>query len=444
VWKARCVEANETIAIKDVMCTSDSTLREVKRECKFLQMLTSSLAVDGGSENSVAARVPQFLAAELNQIGANQWQVVLAMSRIPGEALDNYLTRRRCDELQQAAPDKERIPLLTRVSASCDLALHLVSQVAPVLERISDYICHRDLHPRNILIDVDKLTQGVRFGIVDFGLAVDCSDWRQWAWREENIAGDCRYFPPGSWLMFASGPQGLKGHNELLHEYRVRLDLHAFGVTLVQVLVGSIVEDSTNVLRDGSGTDKWNCLWMNLIKSWRAYWSHATYMWKEVFKAFQASDPSLLASLRNAHLKRPLNEGCADRLLALRASIFALRVAYNESLQTNANPRHRRALVLLDVLRILLCKSGCEESEANLYDEEMRHGSVATWRQVRLLVESISASLTSCLDSLPETLVDKENAFRSDSMTTSATGTPPSSRSVGSNSGFAGSPSSVH
>merc|ERR1719490_303336 len=102
---------------------------------------------------------------------------------------------------------------------------------------ISTCIFHRDIHPRNMLLEdrgPDKLPH---FGLVDFGLAVNAEVWQQGGWRARGAAGDCRYWPPSAWVMFVLGPEDLDRHAAWRQEYESHLDLHAVGLSALEMFV---------------------------------------------------------------------------------------------------------------------------------------------------------------------------------------------------------------
>lgn len=79
-------------------------------------------------------------------------------------------------------------------------------QVAAGMESVSAHAFHRDIHPRNMLVE-ERPGSLPRFGLVDFGLAVGASEWRTGQWRARGVAGDCRCWPPSAWVYFADGEE---------------------------------------------------------------------------------------------------------------------------------------------------------------------------------------------------------------------------------------------
>jgi serine/threonine protein kinase len=137
------------------------------------------------------------------------------------------------------------------------LVFQLVTQLGESLDAINQHVWHRDVNPRNVLIsdaqsgesfDVMKGNiENVRFGLIDFGLAVDSGSWHS-KWASSNIAGDCRYWPASSWVMSFQGSQALRQQPQLLRQYETKLDSYALGVLSLELLCSSLGQCNTSEL----------------------------------------------------------------------------------------------------------------------------------------------------------------------------------------------------
>ncbi|CAE8631691.1 unnamed protein product, partial [Polarella glacialis] len=166
----------------------------------------------------LSARIPSLVAQEAESLGPQKWRMRLAMSRIPGEPLVLLLHRQwhRAASLEDTVPRGTAAEALRLLAEPCRVASELLAQLGPALNELNLFAYHRDINPRNILVD-GLSGQGLRgpisFGLVDFGMAVDARQWRgsgaveDGAWRHLEVGGDCRYWPLSSWIMFLRGPQ---------------------------------------------------------------------------------------------------------------------------------------------------------------------------------------------------------------------------------------------
>jgi tRNA A-37 threonylcarbamoyl transferase component Bud32 len=113
-------------------------------------------------------RIPSLIDMEVTPTAQDAWQVRIAMTRVPGEPLSHYIESHRPGHI------RDRIERHRRFGDAAVLARELVMQLAPAFERIATRAYHRDVTPRNILVDyIDG--EGPRFGLIDFGLAVDAT-----------------------------------------------------------------------------------------------------------------------------------------------------------------------------------------------------------------------------------------------------------------------------
>jgi serine/threonine protein kinase len=183
------------------------------------------------------------------------------MTRIPGEPLEEFFASKPCLSHQ---------PELA-LERAVGLASQLLKQVGKSLGRINERVWHRDVNPRNVLISdavsgksFDAMkgdSESVRFGLIDFGRAVDSRNWST-KWATSSIAGDCRYWPASSWLMSFHGSQALKMEPSLLNQYQHHLDSYALGVLALEMLCGSLKNGSTSSL---------DATWQRLLQAFAAF-----------------------------------------------------------------------------------------------------------------------------------------------------------------------------
>jgi len=133
-------------------------------------------------------------------------------------------------------------------------ARQLLLQLAPAFEHISAHALHRDVNAHNILVD-DHDEPLPRYGLVDFGLAVDAQCWQSGpaaasttarpsrvgqdgacTWHLLDVGGDCRYWPVSAWVQFLLGWTELEACPPLCFEYKTQIDLHSLGLTALQVI----------------------------------------------------------------------------------------------------------------------------------------------------------------------------------------------------------------
>mmetsp|Transcript_61808 Transcript_61808/g.160358 ORF Transcript_61808/g.160358 Transcript_61808/m.160358 type:complete len:459 (-) Transcript_61808:29-1405(-) len=174
------------------------------------------------------------------------------MTRIFGEPLDSFLKRYQ-DQHRRGT----NVPTVhtQHLQDAFAVATELLLQLAPAFEEISGVAFHRDVNAHNILVDT-AWGHSPRFGLVDFGLAVDISCWQRdddsssigsrpsrvgqdgaCTWHHLDVGGDCRYWPVSAWVQFLLGWTELEACPALRFEYRTQLDLHSLGLTALQVLV---------------------------------------------------------------------------------------------------------------------------------------------------------------------------------------------------------------
>lgn len=302
VWEAECDGAGR-VAVKEILCSSQTDLSRALYEVQLLWMLGRDAEL-AGLESVVPGefRIPAYVAYDCAEPSADSqaYRVRLAMSRLPGEPLDRYLQGRR-EELDRAAAEAGVAAwspwLVTRqVAEACRHARALLLQLVPTMIRIGAYAYHRDVNAHNILVAFEGRMDGVeepKYGLVDFGLAVDSTRWRDapgpdpqfndcGEWRHLDVGGDCRYWPASAWLQFEVGAQELAEDAAFCCEYQTHLDLQGLGLTAMQVLI----ELLPAMPPLGTAGVEWLEL-QNLQCAWEEYWQTATKYWMALLDTFR-------------------------------------------------------------------------------------------------------------------------------------------------------------
>lgn len=331
VWAAEGEDGNE-VAVKEILCRSEAELARAELEGQLLRLLAGDTSGEGcdvdrrarahsgrAAPLAVARCLPTLAASEVAASGPSSWCVRLAMSRVPGAPLEQFLEHRR----RGAAGSEPG----HHFAEACRYAGELLVQLAPALEHISSRVYHRDVTPRNILID-ESGEGGPRFGLVDFGLAVDATQWRS----DEcsgDLGGDGRYWPASAWLVFGHGKQELAAHPPLRHEYRSCLDVHALGLTALRCLM----ELAPALPEQGSAPEgkEAPCLGAALPKlravrtAWQRYWSDARRFWQPVYDAFREGGD--FEALKAAYARAGVHRIISADLCSLRAALLEARYA---------------------------------------------------------------------------------------------------------------------
>lgn len=346
VWGAQ-IESGEEVALKEIPCHSEQALADAVFEGEILRALGSKMRTSvpnsqrrgsrGESEDeTVAQRIPSLIDMEVEPLGAESWQVRIAMSRVPGEPLSRFVETHRPGHV------RERAARHSRFAEAAGLARELLLQLAPAFERISTRAYHRDVTPRNILVEICE-GERPRFGLIDFGLAVDSAQWRIGlasvpsllpsdgtpAWQHFGVAGDGRYWPVASWYMFELGAENLSRCAGLELEYKMHLDLHSFGLSALQVLVEMSptprsMESVSLEDADEPDDELLTRLW-HLRATWHQYWEDATRFWQCIYDTFRIGGD--FKALKAAYVRADVHETVRRSLLALRAALVELREA---------------------------------------------------------------------------------------------------------------------
>lgn len=321
VWGARCRRGNK-VAVKEICCRSQAAVDEATKEGQILRALECTGA-------STTGRIPSFVACSTDNAGLPEWRYRLVMTHIAGDSLNRFLERRASSASWASKPLKQRF------LDACNYARELLAQLAPTFARVSTVAYHRDVNPRNIL--VDEKDGNIFYGLIDFGLAVDTARWRLGAeltaagdpvvgsWQILGVGGDCRYWPVSAWLMLEQGPKALVARPQLCVEYKTQLDLHALGITALQVLADlcmprEAAADSQSCVDDPDVLPE---QLSNLLSAWRKYWDHAVRYWTRLFGAYCKGEHHRrdLAVVKAVYRAAEVHRQIGEDLRALRSAL---------------------------------------------------------------------------------------------------------------------------
>lgn len=353
VWAA-LDERGGRVAVKEIPCRSDSELRRVLVEGQLLQIVERELCKwKSGGET---LRVPRLVASDVEQgTGGSRSRVRLVMSQVAGIPLEQFLeTSRRAERERAGLPNRV---LRQQIAEACRYTGELLVQLAPILEGFSNKVYHRDVTPRNILIQEHRGKEGPQFGLVDFGLAVNASKWRAQGEGSGDLGGDGRYWPASAWFVFSYGTQALQKHPAMFHEYRTCLDVHSLGLTAFRCLMEMMptMEKDTDIPGAEHAVPKLRALRV----AWTKLWSDSRRFWQPVFDAFRGNGD--FESLRSAYINAGVHR-------VVSADMRAVRVALQEARHACRNMAPETGLAgmpaLFDALLLMLQASREGEPKA--------------------------------------------------------------------------------
>eukprot|EP00929_Paragymnodinium_shiwhaense_P118588 TRINITY_DN90503_c0_g1_i1.p1 TRINITY_DN90503_c0_g1~~TRINITY_DN90503_c0_g1_i1.p1 ORF type:complete len:596 (+),score=144.92 TRINITY_DN90503_c0_g1_i1:103-1890(+) len=332
VWAARrrdksSKEQEEDVAIKEVKCKSERAVKEVVREAEVLKAL------------SKCPRVPALLSFQVgSKDGRGASLVRMAMRRVHGEQVDQYLKNRR------NLPANGRIGQLRQFAEAVALSREMVSQLAPVFHEINKKVIHRDATSRNILIDHRSSPQ---FAVVDFGLSVSASGWRK-DWEFCEVSGDGRYWPTSSWFLFSTcSPEKLKREVDLYIEYQRRLDFHSVGIAALQLFCEACPMQEVAV-----SNSRVIVYFKALQKAWKSYWQEVTRLWGDIFEVLRQNGS--LRRLKETYMRMDVARSVQRKIKALRKALSDVAEACEQTDATEDVHFLTGAKSLCDALRTLL------------------------------------------------------------------------------------------
>lgn len=273
VWSGEVMGSNTELALKDIICKSQADLDQALLEASLLErfqpLATGQVPV---------MRIPRYYGHRVDSCREG-WRICLAMARMPGESLDSWL-RKRGNKQQQDGPSSVR--------RGCALAIALLRQLGPTLSRISCHVWHRDVNSHNILISAaegssvedEEISNRVSFWLIDFGLAVEAQSWPQ-KWHNTDVAGDCRYWAPSSFVMSFCGPEETAASPDFCSQYKTKLDIVGLGLTALELLCSTALAS-----KETWGPDGLRGSWERLLDTWERYREDVTRWHSMIFQVF--------------------------------------------------------------------------------------------------------------------------------------------------------------
>lgn len=281
VWAGEVLGSisGQQVALKDIVCRTNTELQQAMLEVQLLERFRMQASAIG--KVSPSMRIPQYFSHRVDK-RADAWRVRLAMARVPGESLDSWYRRQ--------APSGQDGPSSVRMG--CALAIALIRQLAPTLEQVAPYAFHRDINSHNVLVsdinggrfdcssDIEDLSRRASFWLIDFGLAVDAKTWPE-KWTNSDVAGDCRYWPPSSFIMSFCGPEETRMKQDYCTQYKTKLDVVGLGLTALEMLCSTALSS-----RSSWGKDGLRGSWQRLFEAWERYREDVTRWHTMIFQVF--------------------------------------------------------------------------------------------------------------------------------------------------------------
>ncbi|CAK0799930.1 unnamed protein product [Prorocentrum cordatum] len=277
------------VALKVIQCRSQQDLQQALFEAALLERFQALASPDG--HGTPAMRVPRYLAHRVEPSLRGGWLVRMAMSRVPGECLDSFLRR----------PPVQGWDPAVAAQCGCALATQLFRQLGPTLERMAPHAWHRDVNSHNVLLsdaldggclracaDAEDMAQRASFWLIDFGLAVDSTTWPS-VWQHSDVAGDCRYWPPSSFLMSFFGPEEVAVHPHMCKQYQTQLDIAGLGLTALEVLA-TLALSAPRGSGDAAGAAPavFGGPWPRLLAVWQKYREEVSRWHMKIFQVFSS------------------------------------------------------------------------------------------------------------------------------------------------------------
>mmetsp|Transcript_25049 Transcript_25049/g.45969 ORF Transcript_25049/g.45969 Transcript_25049/m.45969 type:complete len:1050 (-) Transcript_25049:47-3196(-) len=388
VWAAECSSIEGDVAVKEILCQSQTDLARAVYEAQLLWMLGATATPSSAHRSSSSMlrgsasplRIPAYVASDMAQTGEPEvCRVRLAMTRIPGEPLDRYLRDRRHQldvELSELSDDALPEALQGQVAEAHSYARELILQLAPTMEKIATLAYHRDVNAHNILLSVDNQIPGAtpQYGLVDFGLAVDATRWRGGEkadakgtgdWQHLDVGGDCRYWPASAWLQFQVGCYDLATAVSLCLEYQTHLDLQGLGITAMQVLIEMMPTSANGKSFDsveGLGKLVPPEFWQLGIV-WDEYWDAATRFWTALLDTFRNNGDWNV--LKNEFIQIGVHDVLGRKLAALRKVLTEVE----EACKRLPSDHYLHEAEALFASLLVLISSGEEREGTTMWEE---------------------------------------------------------------------------
>lgn len=392
VWRAEVVASlpntegeapleEREVALKDVLCKSHAALRQSLFEVQLLLALERRALTSASAKSErKCSRLPR---CHSYKVGAHRegWSVRMALSRLPGEQLDDWLRRAATavvDDVTRKS-GKAQPTWTSEIARGVSLAEHLVKQLGPALEHLAPLAWHRDVNSHNILISdslerttLDPKLSGDRsaFWLCDLGLAVDSRGWvsDEGEWRVTDIGGDCRYWPASSWMVHLYGADYLLARQDYCRQYQTRLDIHGLGITAVELLCSIALSARAAGAPEDEGFDR-HGHWKHLLDSWQRYHETVGEWWETIYKVF-----SVGGDFRPVH-SWLVQEAVADQVIAM---IKEIRQVMHDCASCTDDPRTARLLRvvadLTDEASKIELSEACEILERDIFPETSATG----------------------------------------------------------------------
>jgi serine/threonine protein kinase len=353
VWAAVRLDGSGDVAIKETLCRSQDELQDAENESKILQMVGN------------VARSPGAIACETKHLPSGVMSVRLAMAKVPGDSLGTFLQQRNASKIGDAS---------SQFAEACNFTHELLVQLVPTLDAISHVALHRDINTHNVLVSTGVGGSLPQFSIIDFGLAIDIQNWQTLLTRVP-VVGDCRYWPVSAWYIFAHGGPKLMENQSLFMEYRTQLDLHAFGITAMQVFSDMLPQASSSAVVAAIPEEIWA-----LKSAWEQYWQDAYRLWEPLYKAFERKTD--WETLRKSYIANETHNIIDKSLGHLRRALCTARDAC-----AHVEPGSK-LVVILSALAELISQG------ARPLGREAGRGSMklASWSDIASLLNSAPAA----------------------------------------------------
>jgi len=310
------------VALKDVLCRSNAVLRQSLFEVQLLLALERRVLLDIGPQPAYPLRLPRCFAYKVDS-REEGWRVRTAMTRLPGEQLDDWLRRAAIS----ATTDPE-VTWTSQLQRGCVMAEALVRQIGPTLQRLAPLAWHRDVNSHNVLVSEggsgkllcatpEDTGTAAEFWLIDLGLAVDSRSWvstdnsQSGTWRVTDIGGDCRYWPASSWMVHLYGADYLAEREDFCRQYQCRLDSFGLGITAVELMCSTALAAQLSGASPVECTTVSEVCWARLLDAWQRYYDKAGNWWAEIYKVFSSG-----GDFRPVH-SWLVEEQVADQVVAL-------------------------------------------------------------------------------------------------------------------------------
>lgn len=317
----------EEVALKDVLCRSNAVLRQSLFEVQLLLALERKILLDNGTQSNYLLRLPRCFAYKVDS-REEGWRVRTAMTRLPGEQLDDWL--RRSALSATSMPD---VTWTSQLKRGLTMSETLVRQIGPTLQRLAPLAWHRDVNSHNVLVSEDGSGNllcetpehdgsNASFWLIDLGLAVDARTWvspeennQGGTWRVTDIGGDCRYWPASSWMVHLYGADYLAEREDYCRQYQWRLDSFGLGITAVELMCSTALAARLAGAEPVEPEKESDVCWARLLDAWQRYYERAGNWWAEIYKVFSTG-----GDFRPVHAWL-VEELVADQVVALMGDL---------------------------------------------------------------------------------------------------------------------------